>query len=98
MSNLSDLDRATKAKSVLDSQAYQDAYKAVREGLIAGIEKCPMSDTQTAEDLRRCLKLLVTVQAHMQTALQSGKIVQFRIEQEEVRSRNPFNSIFRTKQ
>lgn len=97
MSDSADLDRAVKAKAVLESQAYQDAYRAVREALISGIEKCPMADVTAAEDFRRCLKLLGSVQANMATAVNSGKLALFKIQQEDTRSKNPFRSIFREK-
>ena len=53
-----ELDRATKAKAVLESPVYNESYEMVRNAIIDRIEKCPLSDTQVAEDLRRCLKLL----------------------------------------
>jgi hypothetical protein len=97
MNNATELDRANKAKSVLDSPAYQDAYKAVREALIAGMEACPMADTAKAEDFRRCLKLLHSLQINMAAAVNSGKLAQFRLNQEEAAKKNPFRNIFRDK-
>jgi len=95
---MSDIGRANAAKSILDSTAYQDAYKVVREALLAGIEKCPMADVQTAEDFRRCLRLLGAVQGNMVAALNSGKLEAFRLQQQEAASRNPFRHIFRDRQ
>jgi hypothetical protein len=95
---MSDIGRANAAKSILDSIAYQDAYKAVRQALLAGIEKCPLADTQTAEDFRRCLRLLGAVQGNMVAALNSGKLEAFRLQQKETASKNPFRNIFRDRQ
>lgn len=93
MSNETDLDRAAKASSVLNAPAFQDAYKAVREALIAGIEKCPTKDVETAEDFRRCLKLLSAVHLNLETALKSGKIAEFRLSQAQAESKNPFRAV-----
>src|ERR1700690_4169307 len=93
MSNETDLDRAAKASSVLNSPAFQDAYKLVRERLIDGIEKCPMKDVDVAEDLRRCLKLLSAVYLNLETALKSGRLAEFRLEQAKVAQNNPFRKL-----
>ena len=89
------IDLANKAKSVLESPAYQAAYEGVRAAIIAQIEKCPIADTKGAEDLRLCLKLLRSVQQNMVTALNSGKLEQFRLDEEKKRKDNPFRSLFR---
>ena len=89
------IEAANKAKAVLDSPAYQDAYKGVREALITRIEQCSLKDTDTAEDLRRCLKLLKDVQLNMLAALNSGKLEQFRLAEEQKRKENPLRNIFR---
>jgi len=95
---MSDIGKGNMAKSVLDSCAYQDAYKAVREALISGIERCPIADIATAEDFRRCLRLLGAIQTNMVTAVNSGKLEAFRLQQKDQASQNPFRRIFRDKQ
>lgn len=92
---MNDIERANKAKAVLESPAYQEAYDLVRQAIIERIEKCPLSETPTAEDLRRCLKLLRDVRANMTTAINTGKLVSFRLEQDEVRRKNPLRHLFR---
>lgn len=92
---MSALDRASKAEIVLQNPIYQEAFKQVRESLINGIEACPMADTQTAEDFRRCLKLLSKVQANLELAIQQGKFEAFQLEQEKKRKDNPCRGIFR---
>lgn len=89
------LDLANKAKAILDSPAYQGAYNGVRAAIIDRIERCPLSETQTAEDLRRCLKLLKDVQLNMVAMLNSGKLEQFRLDEEKKRKDNPFRNLFR---
>lgn len=93
MSNESDLDNAAKAGSVLNAPAFQDAYKAVRDALIDGIEKCPTKDVETAEDFRRCLKLLSAVRLNLETALKSGRLAEFRLEQARKEQSNPFRTL-----
>ena len=89
------IDRANKAKAVLESPAYQEAYDLCRAAIIERIEKCPLSDTQTAEDLRRCLKLLRDVRLNLETVLNSGKIEQFNLDEVAKRRSNPLRSFFR---
>lgn len=89
------IEQANRAKAVLDSPAYQAAYEGVRAAIIERIEKCPLGDTATAEDLRRCLKLLRDVQLNMVVAMNSGKLEQFRLDEEKKRKDNPFRSLFR---
>lgn len=97
MSEVTDLDKAVKAKTVLESAAYQDAYKAVRESLIRGLENAPLTDVAVAEDLRRCLKLLNAINVNMTAAVQSGKLAEFRLAEEKRRAASPFRKIFRDK-
>jgi hypothetical protein len=92
---VSDLDAGIRAKAVLESPAYQEAYKATRAAILAQLEKLPISDTDGAEKLRLCLKVLHSVQANMVTALNSGKLEQFRLDEEKKRKDNPFRSLFR---
>lgn len=95
MNQAETLDLANKAKAILDSPAYQGAYEAVRGAIIDRIERCPLSETQTAEDLRRCLKLLKDVQLNMVVALKDGKVEQFRLDEDKKRRDNPFRNLFR---
>jgi hypothetical protein len=91
------LDRATKAKHVLDSPAYQQAWDDTRASIIALIEKTPLSDTETAEDLRRCLKLLRDVRANLEVTMKRGVAAQFNLEQLDKRRTNPLRSIFKAR-
>jgi len=89
------IDRADKAKAILESPVYNEAYEGVRAAILANIEKCSLSDTQTAEDLRRCLKLLKDVRANMAVMLQGGKVEAFKIQEEQRRKDNPLRNFFR---
>lgn len=76
------LERANKAKGVLENPMYQESFELVRSAILARIEACPLGDTAIAEDLRKCLKLLRDVHANLDLAMKQGKIVSFNIEQE----------------
>lgn len=85
---MSDIDRATKAKAVLESTAFSDAFKNVREEIIRRLES-PQTDTETAEDLRRCLRVLGDVRLNLEAAISGGKLALFRLEQDEKRKKSP---------
>ena len=90
-----EIERAQQAKAVLDSQIYQEAYELCRLAIYDRIEKCSLNDVESAENLRKCLKLLRDVRANMVEALNSGKLAAFNIEQEEKAKKNPFKGLFR---
>lgn len=66
-----------------------------RAAIIERIEKCSLTDTQTAEDLRRCLKLLRDVRLNLEAAVNVGKLADFKIAQQEKIKANPFRGLFR---
>ena len=89
------VDRAARAQAVLESDIYQEAWENTRAAIIQLIEKTPLSETETAEDLRRCLKLLRDVRANLELVLNQGKIASFRLAEEEKRRKNPLRNLFR---
>jgi hypothetical protein len=89
------IERANRAKAILDNPMYHEAYEMCRLAIIDRIEKCPISDTASAEDLRKCLKLLRDVRANLMVALNHGKLDAFRIEEEAKKTANPFRGLFR---
>ena len=89
------IERAVRAQAVLDNVAYQESYEMVRQEIIRRIENCPLSDTQTAEDLRRCLRLLRDVRLNLEVALKSGTVANFRLAADEKRKANPLRNLFR---
>ncbi len=78
-------ERAHKARTLLESPMYTEGFEMVHKAILARIEACPLSDTATAEDLRKCLKLLKDVRANLEYAINQGKIVSFRLAQERER-------------
>lgn len=89
------IDRANKAKAILDNPMYEEAFDLCRLAIIDRIEKCPIADTNTAEDLRKCLKLLRDVKANVTAALNTGKVDAFNIEQAAQAKKNPLRNLFR---
>jgi soluble cytochrome b562 len=89
------LDRAVKARAVLDSPAYQDAYAAVRQRLLDAMLAVKIEDSASAEDFRRCIKLLDALKAELDTAINSGKLAEANIAEIEARRKNPLRGIFR---
>lgn len=88
------IDRAQKAKAILEAPGFNDAFASVRTAIIQRIEACSLTDTNTAEDLRRCLKLLKDVRLNMETAVNSGKLDEFRMAQDEKRKGSKLRNIF----
>lgn len=89
------LDRAMKAKAIIENPMYGESYDMVRLAILDRIEKLPLTESGSAEDLRKCLKLLRDVKANLDVALNSGKIVEFNIAEAQKRSKNPLRGIFR---
>lgn len=89
------LERANKAKAVLESPMFAEAFEIVRGRLIEGIENAPVAAVEQAEDFRKCLKLLRSVRQHLETAINTGKLEQFRLEEAEKRKTNPLRGLFR---
>jgi hypothetical protein len=93
------LDRANKARLLLESPMYKESFEMVRSAIISRIESCPMAEVTTAEDLRKCLRLLNDVRANLDLCMQQGKIVSFKLEQErateEKRKRSLLPNFFR---
>lgn len=89
------LDRAHKAKALLDNPMYDESFEMVRLAIHDQIEKCPMADTAKAEDLRKCLKLLRDVKLNLTAALGSGQVIEFNMAREAERKKNPLRGLFR---
>jgi hypothetical protein len=94
VSDAADLERALKAKAVLDSPAFIDSFENVRKAIIDSIERCSLKDTESAEHFRICLKLLKDVRLNLEAAINSGKLASFRLNEEKERRENPLRRMF----
>lgn len=89
------IDRANKAKAILENPAYREAFEAVRLAIHQQIEEAPIRDQEGVHQLRLCLKLLRDVRVNLETALNQGKLASFKLAQEEKRRNNPLANFFR---
>lgn len=89
------IERMNKAKAILESPLFEDAFQITRLRLIEGLEALPTHETEKAEDFRKCLKMLKGVRQNLETALNTGKLEQFRLDEEKKRKDNPLRGIFR---
>lgn len=85
------IDRANKAKALLDNPLFEESFEMVRLALHDSIERCSQADVQSAEHFRKCLKLLKDVKANVILALNDGKVESFRLEAK----KNPLRNLFR---
>lgn len=67
------MEAGSRAKVVLESPAYSDAYKAVREAILEQWESCPIRDREGAHELKLMLKLHTDIHRHMERAVEEGK-------------------------
>ena len=89
------IERADKAKAILESPLFQEAFEIVRAALINGLEASPTADVANAEDFRKCLKLLKSVRLNLEVAINRGKLELFQLQEQEKRRKNPLRGIFR---
>ena len=89
------MERANKARIILESQMYGESWDMVRQAIIARIEACPLSDTAQAEDLRKCLRLLRDVRANLELTMKQGHLASFELAQKEERRKRTIKDFFR---
>jgi len=89
------VDISVKAKAVLDSEVYQNAYTAVRQRLVDVMLGLQMSDAEGAEAARQAVKLLDALKTELDNAVKAGKIASANIAEIEARRKNPLRGIFR---
>lgn len=89
------IDRANKAKALLDNPLFEESFEMVRLALHDSIERCSQADVQSAEHFRKCLKLLKDVKANVILALNDGKVESFRLAKEIEAKKNPLRNLFR---
>lgn len=68
-----DRQRGFAAKTVLDSQAFQDAYKAVRDAIVDAWDQCPIRDREGAHELKLMLKIHKDIEGHLRKAVENGE-------------------------
>jgi|KBSMisStaDraftv2_1062788.scaffolds.fasta_scaffold1419414_2 hypothetical protein len=89
------IERADKAKAILNSPLFEESFEIVRQRLITLIENAPVAAVEQAEDARKCLKLLRAVRQHLETTINTGKLEAFNLAEAEKRKSNPLRGLFR---
>jgi hypothetical protein len=73
------IDRANKAKALLENSELAAAFSSVRIALLQRIEECPVRDRDGVHELKLQLKLLNDVKANLQSVVNTGKVIESRI-------------------
>jgi hypothetical protein len=76
------MESGTRAHAVLDSDAYKDAFNAVRAAILDQWENCPIRDREGAHELKLMLKLHGDVKRHMEKAVEDGKFAAQELKQD----------------
>ena len=71
------LERASRAKQLLEDPILIEGFDLVRAGIMQRWELSPIRDRDGAHELKLMLKLLADVRAALAQAVNDGKIVQF---------------------
>lgn len=74
MSIEADLDRAARAKSVIDNPTFQESFDLVRQAIHEQWEATPIRDHDGAHELKLMLKLLADVKAQLERAIADGTL------------------------
>ena len=81
--NLNDEIQASQdAKMVLDSPAYQKAWKEIREGIISAMNAAPMGDEKTHNKLVISLQIVNKLQKQLENALVTGKMAEIQLDEQ----------------
>ena len=78
-----ELNRAEQARQLLNNEMYVTAVDAVRQAIIDKWITAPMRDIEGQHELKLMLKLLGDVTGYIQTAIETGKMAQIQLEQEQ---------------
>jgi hypothetical protein len=80
MSLDADLDRASRAKALLDNSTFQEAFALVAQAIHEAWEAAPVRDTEGQQILKLQLKLLSDVRANLERAIADGKVAAHELE------------------
>lgn len=80
MADRSAINRAAKAQALLSDAELTEAFAAVRSSLLRKIEECPIRDYEGVHELKLQLKLLNDVRANLHSVVNTGKVIQSRID------------------
>lgn len=84
--------KAERAQKLLNDADLTEAFENVRRAIHDRIDEVPLRDTEGLVHLRLCLKLLTDVRANLTAALNDGKVVEFKVTQEEEAKKRRFGT------
>jgi hypothetical protein len=77
--------RGVRARSILESDIYQESWELVRKAIFAKIEAAPLGQPAVIEDLHRCLTLLGSARGNLEAFMKIGIGAEFRLREQEER-------------
>lgn len=78
------IDKATRCERLLKDEDLQQAFQDVRDALHQRFERTSVTDGDTLLDIRKMLHLLDSVWANLSTAVENGKLEEFRLKQSKI--------------
>ena len=66
-------EQGSKAKTVLESEAFQSAFNGVKSAIVDAWQECPIRDKEGAHELKLMLKLMKDIEGHLQKAVADGQ-------------------------
>lgn len=81
-----DLERASKAKLVIDNPEFQRAFDQVTQAIHEAWERCPIRDVEGQHSLKLQLKLLGDVRANLERVIADGSMAAIELD---TRRKNP---------
>lgn len=73
----------SRAKEVLENEAYIAAFTAIERDIIEQWTNSPARDQAGREKLWTCLKLLQKVQTQLQSTLETGRLAQLELQHQQ---------------
>ena len=74
--------KANKAQALLNDETLQEAFAAVKQGILDKWSSLPVAAQEEQYQLKVSLSLLGNVEAALRSFVEDGKLEEFRIEQE----------------
>ena len=68
--------RADKAKQILDSDVFKDAFSEVEDALLSGIRRAPIKDVELRDKLCQQYIALHAIRDQIRTYIESGKLAE----------------------
>jgi uncharacterized membrane protein (DUF2068 family) len=84
---LQDIAKGDRAKQIVESAEWQEAFQAYRDRIMQEVEKAPSNDADTVMHLKRLLSAANAAKAHLEALLANGKIAQANLQLIETRKR-----------